>query len=109
MLVKKRKKDYGKLSLPEKKSPKQMERHLKGISNHRRIEILFLIANNKGLSVDDISGRLQCNLKTISSHIWRLSQAGLVRKNYQGRAVVHELSPYGKIFHKFLTTFQRSA
>ena len=109
MLAKKKKSEYGSLSLPQKKSAKQMERHLKGISNHRRIEILFLIADNKGISVDDISERLQCNLKTISSHIWRLTQAGLVRKNYQGRAVVHELSPYGKIFHKFLTTFQQLA
>jgi len=108
MLAKKRRKDYGRLSLPEKKSAKQMERHLKGVSNHRRIEILFLIADNKGLSVDDISEQLQCNLKTISSHLWRLTQAGLVRKNYQGRAVVHELSPYGKIFYKFLITFQHS-
>ncbi len=108
MLVKKRKKDYGRLSLPQKKSPKQMERHLKGVSNHRRIEILFLIADNKDISVDDISERLHCNLKTISGHIWRLTQAGLVHKNYQGRAVVHELSPYGKIFYKFLTTFQCS-
>ena len=108
MLVKKRKSEYGNLSLPRKKSSKQMERHLKGVSNHRRIEILFLIADNKGISVDDISGRLHCNLKTISSHIWRLSQAGLVRKNYQGRTVIHELSPYGKTFHKFLAAFQCS-
>jgi hypothetical protein len=41
MLAKKRKSDYGRLSLPQKKTAKQMERHMKGISNHRRIEILF--------------------------------------------------------------------
>ena len=32
------------------KTAKQMERHLKGISNHYRIEILLLIDNNKDLS-----------------------------------------------------------
>ena len=109
MLAKKKRSSYRGISLPKKKSPKQMERHLKGISNHRRIEILFLIAANEGITVDDISERLHCNLKTISGHIWRLDRAGLVRKNYQGRAVTHELSPYGKTLYKFLEKFQRTA
>ena len=108
MLVKRKKVLYGSIKLPKKnkKTPKQMERHLKGVANHRRIEILFLIADNNGISVDYISERLHCNMKTISSHIWRLEQAGLIRKKYKGRAVTHELSPYGKILHKFLTAFQ---
>ena len=89
------------------KSPKQMERHLKGISNHRRIEILFLIANNKGINVDDIAKRLNCNMKTISGHVLRLDQAGLIRKSYRGRAVNQELSPYGKILYDFLLSFSR--
>ena len=90
------------------KSAKQMERHLKGVANHRRIEILFLIAANKGITVEDIAGSLDCNVKTISEHTRRLAQAGLVRKDYKGRNVTHELSPYGNIIHKFLRTFQHS-
>ena len=89
-----------------KKSPKQMERHLKGISNHRRIEILFLIATNKGITVDSIAERLDCNMKTISGHTKRLAEAGLVNKSYFGQAVKHELSPYGKILYEFLSKFQ---
>ena len=85
-----------------------MERHLKGVANHRRIEILFLVADNKGITVEDIAGRLKCNEKTISEHTRRLDQSGLVRKSYKGRTVTHELSPYGKIIYKFLTTFQHS-
>ena len=88
------------------KSPKQMERHLKGIANHRRIEILFLIASNKGITVDNIAERLDCNIKTISGHTKRLSEAGLVNKHYLGQAVQHELSPYGKILYEFLRKFQ---
>jgi len=90
------------------KSPKQIERHLKGVANHRRIEILFLIAGNKGIIVDNIAERLNCNLKTISVHTQKLAQAGLIRKNYKGRAVTHELSPYGQTIYNFLKTFQYS-
>ena len=89
-----------------KKSPKQMERHLKGISNHRRIEIIFLIAKNKGITIDSIADHLNCNVKTISGHTRRLSEAGLVNKHYEGRAVAHELSLYGKILYDFLSKFQ---
>ncbi|MCX6763892.1 MAG: winged helix-turn-helix domain-containing protein [Candidatus Moranbacteria bacterium] len=90
------------------KSPKQMERHLKGVANHWRIEILFLVANNKGITVEDIAERLNCNFKTISEHTRKLDQTGLIRKKYKGRTVTHELSPYGQNFYKFIRTFQHS-
>ena len=87
------------------KTPKQLERHLKGIANHRRIEIITLIAKHQGLSLENIADRLDCNIKTISEHTKKLAQAGLVNKKYQGRSVAHSLSPYGEIFYKFITTF----
>lgn len=88
-----------------KKTSQQLERHCKGIANHRRIDILFLVAKHKGITVDEIVERLKCNLKTISEHIRRLAHAGLVNKKHQGRFVGHTLSPYGKIFFRFLKTF----
>ncbi|HRY82246.1 MAG TPA: winged helix-turn-helix domain-containing protein [Candidatus Moranbacteria bacterium] len=87
------------------KTPKQMERHLKGVANHRRIEILFLIAREEGITLDGICEDLSCNVKTISEHTKKLVQAGLVNKNYKGREVKHSLSPYGKRFLKFIQTF----
>lgn len=90
------------------KSAKQLERHLKGVANHRRIEILFLIATNNGITVENIAGALDCNVKTISEHTRRLAQAGLVRKNHKGRTMAHDLSPYGNIIYKFLRTFLHS-
>lgn len=90
------------------KTAKQMERHLKGIANHRRIEILFLIAREEGISVDGISKNLNCNFKTISEHIRRLALAGLVDKKYEGHLVRHKLTPYGRIFISFLTSFSNS-
>lgn len=85
-----------------------MERHIKGMANHRRIEILFLVAGKEGISVEGISNNLRCNFKTISEHTRRLFQAGLVEKKYEGHTVKHRLSPYGRIFITFLKSFQNS-
>ena len=90
------------------KTAKQMERHLKGIANHYRIEILLLIAERDGITLEDIVETLGANEKTIGEHTRRLYQAGLINKKYRGKFVEHSLSPYGKAFVRFLQTFQRS-
>ncbi|KKU49448.1 MAG: hypothetical protein UX71_C0018G0010 [Parcubacteria group bacterium GW2011_GWA1_47_10] len=82
---------YPKIRLPKRKkkqkTSKQLERHLKGVANHHRIEILFLIAREEGINVEGISNALRCNFKTISEHVRRLAQAGLIEKKYQGNSV----------------------
>jgi len=78
------------------------------MANHRRIDILKLVAENEGSSLGDITEGLNCNFKTISEHTRKLVQAGLVNKKYQGRMVVHSLSPYGRTFYKFIITFSHS-
>ena len=85
-----------------------MERHLKGVSNHHRIDILFLVEKIENITLDEISDNLKLNVKTASEHTRRLVSAGLVVKKYRGRNVEHFLSPYGKIFIRFLKTFQYS-
>ncbi|KKU67866.1 MAG: hypothetical protein UX89_C0012G0027 [Parcubacteria group bacterium GW2011_GWA2_47_16] len=87
------------------KTAKQLERHFKGAANHRRIEILLLIARQEGINLDQIADTLSCNIKTISEHTRKLVHAGLVNKTYEGRTVVHSLSPYGKIFYRFIIEF----
>ncbi|HEY9583138.1 MAG TPA: winged helix-turn-helix domain-containing protein [Candidatus Paceibacterota bacterium] len=91
------------------KTPKQMERHLKGIANHNRIAIILMLANNSNLSVENIAEALGGNYPNISIHLFRLVNAGLINKKHKGRNVVHELTPYGKIFVSFLTTFKHSS
>jgi predicted transcriptional regulator len=88
------------------KTAKQMERHLKGIANHYRIEILLLIAANGHMTLEDIVKALQANEKTIGEHTRRLYVAGLVNKKYRGKFVEHTLSPYGKTFVRFLESFR---
>lgn len=87
------------------KTSRQLEKHLKGVSNHWRIEILFLVADEEGLTLDQICEHLNGNIKTISEHTRKLSIAGLINKRYLGKNVSHSLSPYGKIFVNFLKTF----
>jgi predicted transcriptional regulator len=84
------------------KNSKQLERHLKGVSNHRRIDILLLINKSDNIKLEDIAEILECNLKTIAGHTSKLVNAGLVNKRHQGLAVMHSLSPYGKIFIEFI-------
>ena len=90
------------------KTARQMERHLKGMANHYRIEILLLISERSGITLEDIVETLGANEKTIGEHTRRLYQAGLINKKYRGKFVEHTLSPYGKKFTSFLKTFQRA-
>ncbi|KKP33314.1 MAG: hypothetical protein A2312_04880 [Candidatus Staskawiczbacteria bacterium RIFOXYB2_FULL_32_9] len=94
--------------MENKKTPKQMERNFKGVANHRRIEILLLVSQSENITLSQITEILKCNIKTISEHTKKLVNAGLLNKNYTGDgAVRHSLSPYGKIFIKFIESFQK--
>jgi predicted transcriptional regulator len=88
------------------KTAKQMERHLKGMANHYRIEILLLIAAYRNITLEEIVKKLGANEKTLAEHTRRLHVAGLINKKYWGRHVRHTLSPYGKTFVKFLDSFR---
>ena len=85
-----------------------MERHLKGMANHYRIEILLLVAAREAITLEDIIDALGANGKTIGEHTRRLHQAGLINKKYRGKFVEHTLSPYGRTFVSFLKSFQRA-
>ena len=90
------------------KTSKQLERHLKGVANHRRIDILFVVRDFEGISLEAIADKLDCNVKTISEHTRRLVQAGLLNKKYKGREVAHSLSPYGEKLLSLIKTFSHS-
>lgn len=87
------------------KSPRNLERYFKGMSNHRRIQILLLVMRQPGIILDDIVSSLQANEKTVGEHVRRLVIAGLIEKRYAGRMVEHRLTPYGDIFADFVRRF----
>ena len=88
------------------KTAKQLERHFKGMANHRRIDIMLSVAKNEGITVEELAELLKCNFKTVSEHTRRLVGAGLLNKEYRGREVAHALSPYGRVFVDFVKSFQ---
>ena len=87
------------------KTPKQLERYFKGAANHWRIAILAVVADDDGITLEEIADKLGGNFKTISQHTRSLVHAGLLNKKYRGREVMHSLSPYGNSFLKFMKTF----
>jgi predicted transcriptional regulator len=84
------------------KSARKLERHFKGVSNHRRIDILLHVGKNPGASLEDLIIAFDGNQKTYSEHTRRLVAAGLVEKSYAGRTVQHKLTPYGEVFVDFI-------
>ncbi|MBI2621056.1 MAG: winged helix-turn-helix transcriptional regulator [Candidatus Levybacteria bacterium] len=82
--------------------PRQIERIVKGFSNHRRIQILDLLDTSPGLSLMQISERLRINYKTASEHVRRIANAGLINKRNRSSEVLHTLSDQGVVILKFL-------
>ncbi len=88
------------------KDYRRLERIMKGVANHRRIQILDLLERQPELSLHEISEILNINLKTASEHVRRLSIAGLVMKRSAGTSVRHKLTSRGVSILKFLRTLE---
>ncbi|MEW5805359.1 MAG: winged helix-turn-helix domain-containing protein [Patescibacteria group bacterium] len=86
----------------EIKNFRQTERIVKGFANHRRIQMMELLAKQPELSVDEITRELNINYKTAAEHIRRLAIAGLVMKRSDGVSVRHKLTPRGQTILVFL-------
>ena len=84
----------------------QLERLVRGFSNHRRIEILELLKKTPELSVVEISILLRINFKTAAEHTRRLAIAGMVLKRNDNHSVRHKLSDRGEQVLKFLRTLE---
>jgi len=87
------------------KTAKQLERYFKGVSNHRRVEILLLVARAPNISLEKIADTIECDIKNACQHTQKLVHAGLLNKKYFGRTVGHSVSPYGRKFIQFMKSF----
>ena len=90
----------------DRKTYRELEKIVKGFSNHRRIEILELLEKHPELSLIEISTKLKINFKTASEHVRRLAIPGLVFKRNQGNNVIHNLTDRSKTILKFLRTLE---
>jgi predicted ArsR family transcriptional regulator len=79
-----------------------LERIVKGFSNHRRIQILFLLKEHAELSVGEVADKLKINFKTAAQHMQKLASAGLLLKQHEGSVVRHKITPRAENILKFL-------
>ena len=81
---------------------RKLERVIKGIANHRRLQILELLSEEPELSVQEIAERLKSEMKNISAHITKMAIAGLLIKRSDSKSVRHKLTKRGEIILKFV-------
>lgn len=74
---------------------KYLQKVVRGFSNHRRIEILDYLESHPNVSLSHIAYELGVSYPTIGEHSRRLELAGLITKEYQGKNVVHKITPLG--------------
>ena len=83
-----------------------IEKIIRAFANLKRLDILELLKGSPDLSVADISERLRVDYKLTSSHISKLSIAGLVSKKHRGPAVLHKLTKRGDVILMFVRTLE---
>jgi DNA-binding transcriptional ArsR family regulator len=90
----------------DKKDYINLERVMKGVANHRRIQVLDTLEKSPELTVTDLAERLSIDFRTVSEHLKKLVAAGLVMKRHEGAAVCHALTTRGKLMLKFCRTLE---
>lgn len=88
------------------RSYRQIERIVRGFSNHRRIQMLHVLERYPELSLSSIAAECGIALKNASEHARRLAIAGLIFKRSKGRQVLHVLSPRGRTILSFVRTLE---
>ena len=89
-----------------KKNFRIIERIMKGVASHRRIEMLTLLEETPEMSVIEIAEALKIDFKNASAHLRRLQIAGLVMKRNAGPAVRHKLTKTGLAILMFVRTLE---
>jgi DNA-binding IclR family transcriptional regulator len=85
---------------------RKLERIVRGFSNHRRIQVLTLLAAQPELDLAAIARATGTNYKTASEHVRRLAIAGLVLKKAKGAHVLHAVSTRGRLVLRFLRALE---
>lgn len=85
---------------------KAVERIVRGVSCHRRVQILELLVQDSGLSLTQISRRLGVDFKVVAEHTQRLEAAGHLVKRQVGRSVCHLPTGRGEAVLGFLRTLE---
>lgn len=89
-----------------KKTSRELERLVRGFSNHRRIQIVQMLKKTPEMSVEEVADELDINFRTASEHLRRLAVAGLVMKRNDNTSVRHRLTSRGETVLLFLGTLE---
>lgn len=87
-----------------KEGYRNAERVMKGVANHRRIEVMSLLRESPELSVTELTKELKIDFRTASEHTRKLVQSGLVMKRSDSVSVRHRLTKLGEQVLNFLAT-----
>ncbi len=90
----------------DKKRYRELERILKGVASHRRIQIVDLLEKQAELSVFEIAECVSIDFRTASEHLRKLAIASIVMKRSDGASVRHALTKRGKDILKFCRTLE---
>lgn len=85
-----------------------MEKVVRGFSNHRRIQFLYLIADAPGLDVAGLAAGCRVKQQTATEHLRRMEVAGLILKRKKGRQVLHSATELGLEALRFLDSLSQS-
>lgn len=85
---------------------RQLERVVRGFFNHRRIQMLTVLAATPELNVVTLGRLCGVDIRTVSEHTHKLVRGGLVRKRAKGWRVLHTVSPRGFDVLRFLRSVQ---
>ena len=95
---------YGSISegdiLRLKEGPmKELTKIFKALANERRLRILYLLARGGKETVSSISHNLGLSIRSISKHLLKLEDAGLVARKQTSRWVYYSLNdhPEGEV------------
>ncbi len=71
---------------------KELERVLKALANKRRLAIINLLSNNKGMSVGDIASDIKLSFRATSKHLAILTAADILEKEQRSTRIFYSIS-----------------
>ncbi|GAA4316509.1 metalloregulator ArsR/SmtB family transcription factor [Nibribacter koreensis] len=77
--------------------------------NPVRLKILFLLSEEQGLCVCDLSDILGISVSAVSQHLRKMKDRSLVKAAKEGQTIYYSLSPeYGEVLRPFFQTVTES-
>ncbi len=87
----------------------EIEEICKTLASLVRLQILFFLKDHPNSLAKDISKSLNCNIKTLSQHIKKLHQSGMINRLNRGREVELSLNNKGNKIIDFINLYTKNS